>query len=100
MEVRFTHFRTPESLYNEELANGSRAKPSQSLLYYYSPAYGFNAPFEDETPAVRGGMTICTIEEDGRVLGQGVSICSFLDNFCYRLGREIAHGRARLTTGE
>jgi hypothetical protein len=49
----------------------------------------------DWKPTERGGMTTCRIvDNDGRVVGMGAVYCSMADNFCYRLGREIAWGRA------
>ena len=46
-------------------------------------------------PAERGGHTMCYIEDEaGTLLGLGVARCSMKDAFCYRIGREIARGRA------
>lgn len=43
----------------------------------------------------RGGKTICLIENDDYVVvARGEAYCSDLDNFCYRIGRDIAFGRA------
>lgn len=99
MEVRYTHYRIPESIYRGLEVNGTRAKPNQGILFYYSPDYGFGGEYAGDKPAVRGGMTICTVEgEDSagrKLIGRGAAFCSLHDNFCYRIGREIAEGRAR-----
>ena len=51
-----------------------------------------------------GGRTICTIEktypkdfqmlERGTIVARGEALCSFSDQFCKRVGRTIALGRA------
>ena len=48
----------------------------------------------DWQPHGRGGITYCQLVEDGEVVAQGVAYCSPKDNFCYRVGRDIARGRA------
>ena len=49
----------------------------------------------DWQPAERGGCTFCTIaDEDGITLVIGAAKCSRKDAFCYRIGRQIAKGRA------
>jgi len=46
-------------------------------------------------PAPCGGMTHCAIlDDDGRVVSVGMSLCSLKDNFCYATGREVARDRA------
>ena len=44
-------------------------------------------------PAERGGLTTCTLI-DGETATVGHATCSEKDAFCYRIGREIAYGRA------
>lgn len=51
------------------------------------------------TPETKGGKTeviIQVFDEHGDPLAKfvGVALCSMKDNFCYRIGREIAFGRA------
>lgn len=41
----------------------------------------------------QGGMTACTITVNGEDF-VGEAVCSFSDNFNYKIGRAIAHGRA------
>ena len=45
-------------------------------------------------PYTRGGVVYCNIFAKDRLISTGDSICSMSDNFCYRVGREIALGRA------
>lgn len=43
----------------------------------------------------RGGSTAAYIyDKDGKLLAEGFSFCSDEDNFNYKLGRDIAIGRA------
>ena len=45
-------------------------------------------------PLPRGGYTLCMVYDDNRELvATGVAECSPKDSFCYKVGREIAHGR-------
>lgn len=53
----------------------------------------------DWIPAERGGATVCIVLRGDKVLGRGVSGCSKLDPFCYRIGRAIARGRALRDAG-
>lgn len=46
-------------------------------------------------PAECGGYTLCGVfDADGQPLAAGLAECSPRDNFCYRLGRVIAAGKA------
>lgn len=44
-------------------------------------------------PNTTGGVTICTIEENGKTF-TGSAVCSLADGFCYATGRHIAYDRA------
>lgn len=45
-------------------------------------------------PATKGGQTQCVLElDDGKVI-VGIAYCSKEDNFCYKIGRKVAEGRA------
>lgn len=52
-------------------------------------------------PAPRGGFTECFLQrktdkgENGELIGYGFALCSVLDPYCYRSGRQISRGRAR-----
>lgn len=46
------------------------------------------------SPALHGGLTICYIYEGDKVVAMAEAECSTKDAFCYRIGREIAKGRA------
>ena len=41
-----------------------------------------------------GGLTWAALYLDGELLGAGMAQCCERDNFCYRIGRAIAAGRA------
>ena len=41
------------------------------------------------------GFTVCTIELDGVEVARGYALCSREDQFCRKIGRQIAFGRAR-----
>ena len=48
----------------------------------------------DWEPHECGGVTICHAYNEKEFLAMGLAFCSMKDNFSYRLGREIAKGRA------
>jgi hypothetical protein len=51
--------------------------------------------FAAESPLPYGGVTIfCQFDEDNLTAYYGVAVCSPLDNYCKRIGRLIAQGRA------
>lgn len=102
MDVYFQHYRIPEMYLDKDFLRTvdalHRAKPTPQLLFRYSPHHSefIDGGFfpSDCTPAVRGGMTRCIlVDEDGSEY-VGTATCSLHDNFCYRIGREIAYGRA------
>lgn len=46
-------------------------------------------------PSEWGGATMCLVYDDGEEpIAMGMAFCCMRDNFSYRLGREIAKGRA------
>ena len=50
----------------------------------------------DWIPMGRGGLTSCTIlsDDNNKILAHGKALCSMSDNFNYKIGRDIARGRA------
>lgn len=49
----------------------------------------------DWKPAAKCGITVChVLSFDGELVGSGRAWCSPQDAFCYRVGREIAKGKA------
>jgi hypothetical protein len=42
----------------------------------------------------RGGVTVCNLYSGSERIGKGVAVCSPLDNFNKRIGRDISLGRA------
>jgi hypothetical protein len=54
----------------------------------------------DMQPHPKGGKTVCVVTlEDGETKLVGVAYCSWADNFNYKLGRDIARGRALAQLG-
>lgn len=60
-------------------------------------------PFRDEIgnrvhpgyiPDERGGLTICVIKKDDKVISWGLAECSKKDSFCYATGRNLSYERA------
>lgn len=47
-------------------------------------------------PSLHGGKTECYIIDPvtGRVIADGIALCSWRDNFCRKIGRDISFGRA------
>jgi hypothetical protein len=93
---RFSHYRVPKY---PGFVYPKRGKPSKYDVSPYSRSAGWISTdiFEEDNikPLERGGMTFCEIVDDeGIVIANGISRCSFSDNFNYRMGRNIAGGRA------
>jgi len=64
-------------------------KATGELERYYQRGNGRFKPDE------HGGMTHCAIiGRDGVILAEGRAVCSQRDAFNYRIGRDIARGRA------
>lgn len=58
-------------------------------------AYWFTRSVSKWIPTGNGGYTACIVyDQDGNKLAESVAECSPKDQFCYRIGREIAKGRA------
>ncbi|MHC4748338.1 MAG: hypothetical protein ACYTFW_00555 [Planctomycetota bacterium] len=97
-QIRFTHYRCP-NLKERDYAYDKRGEPKEMDLIPYSRKLGWmidkDTRFEYPAPMPRGGMTVCEVlDADGNLIVEGRAICSLADNFNYRLGREIALGRA------
>ena len=71
-----------------------RGKPKSNVLHWYVRGEGFVSLAKDTSLSSRGGMTICYIYEDKTLISTGRSKCSYADNFNYKIGRDIAVGRA------
>lgn len=100
VKPRYSHFRVPRLNTVKNLRRGS---PNEKYLIPYSRGDGWVAKssgmggntWDNIRPLERGGKTLCEmVDEDGKVIVSGVSVCSFSDHFNYRMGRRIAFGRA------
>ncbi len=100
VKPRYSHFRVPRVLDRDYPKRGI---PTSNDLVPYSRNDGW--PKIDErgsllvwgstSPYERGGKTLCEmVDEDGNVVVSASSVCSFADNFNYKMGRRIAFGRA------
>ena len=71
-----------------------RGKPPVQLLRVWEKHSDGTRDFE---PYPRGGLTIVSIfDPDGNEVCSGEALCSLSDNFVYRIGRQIARGRAMI----
>lgn len=101
MKIKYRHYRVPQA-YAKHV---KKAGPPKNIdLQPYSRSSGFymhvNTRLAEEAkPMTKGGMTVCTITEDGEygvfVLATGVARCSMSDVFSYKVGRELALERAK-----
>lgn len=82
-DVSFKYFRVLPNCRN------TKGRPPLHKMKRYEQHEPWSSP-----PHSRGGAVSCTLLKDGEVFATGVSICSMADNFNYRVGREIAYGRA------
>jgi len=94
-KTKFQYFRIPD-IY--ELPD--KGKPEVYHLSLYERGNGFideNATTSRTVPPTsKGGHVTCRIlDNNGDLIAYGNANCSYADNFCYRIGREIALGRAK-----
>ena len=83
LKIEFAHYRVPKT------KGALKGEPPLFSLYRY---YRDN---DKMTPNEKGGQTVCyIINADNEIIAHGTATCSMSDNFCYRIGREIAYGRA------
>jgi len=86
MITRYKHYRVAR---NAPLVP-EKGRPPEALLYRH-----YSAGENSNRPAERGGKTVCELFNKRNVLlARGEAYCSMRDNFSYRIGRRIAHGRA------
>lgn len=65
-------------------------------LRRYSRQSGFLDEHNGDEPQTKGGETVVELQDEtGHQLAKGFAICSTQDNFCYKIGRELATERAR-----
>jgi len=99
MKITYEHYRVSD-FFNVTRAN--RGKPSKLNLTRCFRKRGRTHPsvyLNRWFP--RGGKTVCIIWNDrDRAIAIGEATCSMSDNFCYRIGREIALGRAKAQMAE
>lgn len=90
MKIHVSHYRVPNLGWLPE-----SGKPHYTLLYQYSRNLGqLEGEFYNVQPSPCGGKTVVVIEKSGKEY-VGEATCSFSDSFCYRIGQEIATGRAK-----
>lgn len=82
-DVRFIYFRVPPWYLK------TKSKPK--WLYPYRRGAGYQL-YNNVNP--RGGMVICQLMWGDAIFVEGKAICSMSDNFNYKIGREMAYGRA------
>jgi len=90
LRTTYTYYRVPEFA----------MRPSTTLFkpkYKGQPEHVL--PYRKSRPAFRpypkGGGVVCKLWADDVLVGEGVATCSMSDNFCYKVGRNIAYTRAR-----
>lgn len=89
LKTHFTHLRLHTK--DAELLKNLDPQSRVSILGFYA-APKHEIEFE---LSHRGGVTICDIfDEEGNCLSTGMAICSPLDNFNKKIGRDISLGRA------
>ena len=101
--TKFQYFRIPVEKHYPLV--GRKGKPHTLDVCLYERGVGFSSPGRIETivqapahlivPSSKGGAVLCQIKQNGKVITEAEAWCSFTDNFCYKIGREIALGRAK-----
>jgi hypothetical protein len=79
-----------------------KADNEHNIENFYDPdrLYRYKRNFKTFVPSCKGGLTICRLVLDNGDEIIGTAHCNLVDNFNYRLGRKIAHGRALKRLGE
>ena len=100
MKFYYYFYRIPNYFVVDDL----KGKPSDHFLKRYSRGrktkqkgvigFGLHA-LSDVKPLAKGGkVELKVIDDQGQVIIHTKAYCSFQDNFCYKLGKQIALGRA------
>ena len=102
MEAKYRHKRLPRDQFSvacksADIPDWWGKKRTISTLTAMCVPY--TRAYTDVDVYERGGITYCQLVEDGEVVAQGVAYCGLKDNFCYRVGRDIARGRAEKQLG-
>jgi len=104
-DLRFVykHYRIPtlNAIFSNEWGDDKREQrtiregTSSDLceLRHYSVTH-YTRGKSDWEPAIYGGLTICYVYRGDEMVAIGEAQCSTKDQFCYRIGRMIARGRA------
>lgn len=87
----YKHFRPKNCWENFSDAETRELGVSKNLAI---PLYHYQRGQSGWKPAVHGGLTACYVYNGDTVVATGEAECSIKDAFCYRIGREIARGRA------
>jgi len=104
-DLRFVykHFRVPVSrkqeakisaLTDKRYIEEGASPQKQSANIEITDVYHYTRGESDWEPAIYGGLTICYIYHNDKMVAIGNAQCSTKDQFCYRIGRTIARGRA------
>lgn len=79
----------------QQLPDGLRVKFRHERAYHYRWYYRLFGIQDSFSLSPKGGKTIARIlDADGRLVAEGVAVCSAKDTFSRPLGRKIALGRA------
>lgn len=90
LRVTYDYFRVPESVMHSKttiIKPRYKGKPEHAMPYRKS-----KPPFK---PYPKGGAVVCKLWAENTLVGVGISECSMSDNFCYKVGRNIAYTRAK-----
>ena len=90
--IQFEYFRIPN-----KYGLPKKGKPIKEYLYPYERGKGFAHIYMTQfLPTSKGGRVVCYIANNNTwATAAGIADCSYADNFCYKIGREIALGRAK-----
>lgn len=90
VRVTYDYYRVPEHIMNPSttlIKPQHKGQPQHAMRYKKS-----NPSFK---PYPKGGGVVCKLWMGDVLVGQGLAVCSMSDNFCYKVGRNIAYTRAR-----
>jgi len=92
-EVRFKHYRYNQALDGVIAFAKHGMLPMQTVNYFVKTT---DARRPQPFPSLHGGKTECYIIDPvtGGVIADGIALCSWRDNFCRKIGRDISFGRA------
>jgi len=94
MKIQYKFYRLPDNKSRDYPTTGKPQKDHLKRYYRRKNEDGIHwSNFDLTRPTTKGGAVYCIVEDEFIKLIT-VAYCSMSDNFCYKIGKDIAYNRA------